>query len=83
MLANDVRDGVALSAVGCVENSATWTRRSRRSTGFYTPAKAIIAADPAAATNPALLERQTLVTLTFLDRAFNGFATQHRNCAPR
>lgn len=41
---------------------------------FYTRAKAVIAADPAAAADPVLLERQTLVTLTFLDGVFNGFA---------
>ena len=45
---------------------------------FYTRAKAIIAADPAAATDPALLESQTLVTLTFLDGVFNGFARNFR-----
>jgi DNA-binding transcriptional regulator YbjK len=41
---------------------------------FYTRAKAIIAADPAAATDPTVLERQTMLTLTFLDGVFNGFA---------
>lgn len=45
---------------------------------FYTRAKAIIAADPAAAADPALLESQTLVTLTFLDGVFNGFARNFR-----
>jgi DNA-binding transcriptional regulator YbjK len=45
---------------------------------FYTRAKAIIALDPAAATDPALLESQTLVTLTFLDGVFNGFARNFR-----
>lgn len=45
---------------------------------FYTRAKAIIAADPAAAADPALLETQTLVTLTFLDGVFNGFARNFR-----
>jgi hypothetical protein len=41
---------------------------------FYRRAKAIIAADPAAATDPVILERQTLVVLTFIDGVFNGFA---------
>jgi hypothetical protein len=45
---------------------------------FYTRAEAIIAADPAAAADPALLESQTLVTLTFLDGVFNGFARNLR-----
>jgi AcrR family transcriptional regulator len=41
---------------------------------FYTRAKAIIAADPTASADPLVLERQTLVTLTFLDGVLNGFA---------
>lgn len=41
---------------------------------FYTRAKAVIAADPAAASDPVALEHQTFVTLTFLDGVFNGFA---------
>jgi hypothetical protein len=45
---------------------------------FYTRAKAIIAADPAAATDPALLEAQTLVTLTFIEGVFSGFARNFR-----
>ncbi|SBS76726.1 hypothetical protein MHPYR_350068 [uncultured Mycobacterium sp.] len=41
---------------------------------FYSRAKAVIAADAAASTDPQILERQTLTALTFIDGVFNGFA---------
>ena len=41
---------------------------------FYTRAKAIISADPAASADPAIVETQTLVALTFIEGVYIGFA---------
>ncbi len=41
---------------------------------FYNRAKAIVRADPAASADPAVVETQTLVALTFIEGVYIGFA---------